>query len=447
MAIKVSLISKSSLNPTNLISFAAKTCYSSDIPKFTETLNTKEQLFDTGHHTTFQHSYFTFIIETSVSSCTFGLHLTHSFYNSDQRSGRYSKMYKSPDFTEIKKHILTYYPNCPIEKVMDFIKKGREIYKDNMKKAEKIAMEFLREERREATEEYIESSANKLAQEQMRVYLSAIFPTALVHTLSLSAIVTLYKSAWSPELREITRQMRDLILREYPDFEYCFKEQRETNWTPALEGRIGILKSPEVYNIRTSHYGSLDYDFEKEKDAIDNKYFTPEKMNNSLYSMTNNVEVSLMTMGQDQRHRTLKRTTPRFTGNFYLPPICGELNLEKVTLEYLIDFIEIYKENKEVATAIAPYGIMVKYKKMGDMNAILHEQEKRLCWTAQEEIYNLSRQFYNKLMEGEDESVKEVALLFRPSCYHGKCIEGKRFCGRNLVEIKENKLLIKRRRI
>jgi hypothetical protein len=316
-----------------------------------------------------------------------------------------------------------------------------------MKKAEIIAVDFLREERRNASKDYIESSANKFAQEQMRIYLSTIFPTALTHTLNLSSIIALYKSAWSPELREITRQMKGLILKEYPELDYCFKEQRQTNFSLNLGDKVGILKSPQIYNIRTSYYKDLKYNFEKEKDAVDTKYFTPEKMDNNLFTIKSNLEVSVMTMGQDQRHRTLKRTMPEFSGNFYLPPICDKLNLEKITLEYLLDFIEIYKENKEVATAIAPYGIMVQYSKIGDINAVLHEQEKRLCWTAQEEIYNLSRIFYNKLVDGEDENVRSLSMLFRPSCYYGDCIEGKRFCGRDLIEIKENKLLIKKRKI
>lgn len=42
-------------------------------------------------------------------------------------------------------------------------------------------------------------------------------------------------------------------------------------------------------------------------------------------------------------------------------------------------------------TAIAPYGAMAKYQKKGNFNAVAHEQAKRLCFCAQEEIYNLGR--------------------------------------------------------
>ncbi|MCX6808001.1 MAG: hypothetical protein NTZ80_04390, partial [Patescibacteria group bacterium] len=59
-----------------------------------------------------------------------------------------------------------------------------------------------------------------------------------------------------------------------------------------------------------------------------------------------------------------------------------------------------------------------------------HEQNKRLCWCAQEEIYHLARELRLKL---EKKSIPTNLLgLFEPPCYHGRCAEGKRYCGRDL---------------
>jgi hypothetical protein len=129
-----------------------------------------------------------------------------------------------------------------------------------------------------------------------------------------------------------------------------------------------------------------------------------------------------------------------------LPPIPAELGLENEALEYMKEYVELFKRmDKSLVLAIAPYGVMVKYMKYGDLNAVMHEQEKRLCWTAQEEIYNLSRQLHEEMQNHEKEKIRELAGYFAPPCYKDKCIEGKRYCGRDLKEVKTNKNMPKRR--
>jgi thymidylate synthase ThyX len=440
--VKVSLISYSSEDPADLISHAARTCYSVDVPKMGDKLDIENQLFKTGHHTTLQHNYFTFNIDgLSVSSATFGLHLCHPFYNTDQRSGRYSKMYKNPDFEEIRTNILNYYPNCNIEEVINFLKIGRQIYKDNMKNAEKIALQFIKKDRPFLAKKNIkdiETLANKIAQEQMRVFLSTIFPTALDYTINLSTIVTMYYSAWSPELRDITKQMKDIILDKYPNLSYMFKEQRETNWY--LKSNIkdcGVCEEPKLNDLNITFPQKMKYNFiSKTENNINTKCFSPENLNNNFFLIESDIEVSIATMAQDQRHRTLKRSEPVLTGNFYLPPILGILNLKEKAIEYMKEYIKLYNNiDKNLALSIIPYGAMVNYRKYGDVNAIIHEQEKRLCWATQEEIYNLSRQLHEKL--SEKKNCEEIANQMCPSCYKGGCTEGGRYCGRDTSKIEK----------
>ena len=445
--IKVSLIGKTNENPINLISHAAKGCYMSKPPKIGKTIDVENTLFKTGHHTTMQHNYWTFNINnTSISSCTFGLHLTHSFYNSDQRSGRYSKMYNEPDFDFIKKYIINYWNEENIEKIISFIKHGTQIYQNNINEAIEIAKKFIKEERPFANEDYIEKQAPKLAQEQLRMFISTIFPTGLDITLNLSSITALWRSAWSPEMKEITNQMKNIILNDYPDLSYMFNEnvRRKNNWNIDINfNHSGILKEPELHSLKISLWNDEINLNEINKDSVDLRYFTPENMGNNTSFVSNEIEVSIATYAQDQRHRTIKRSTPKITGNFYLSPILKELNLENIAFEYQNEFLNLAKKiNRTLAMAIAPYGIMVKYRKLADLNALIHEQEKRLCWTSQEEIYNISRKLHNALIiDGE----KKIADLLCPSCYKTKCIEGQRYCGRDLKEIKINKNIPKRK--
>jgi hypothetical protein len=102
------LISYPIIPPIALAKHAANTCYQSKTPPIEEVSEkaisfVEKRLFDVGHHTTIQHSFFTFEIDgISISDITFGLHLTSPFYNSDQRSGRYcAEMFTDPDYQAI----------------------------------------------------------------------------------------------------------------------------------------------------------------------------------------------------------------------------------------------------------------------------------------------------------------------------------------------------------
>ena len=70
---------------------------------------------------------------------------------------------------------------------------------------------------------------------------------------------------------------------------------------------------------------------------VDLLHFSPELMDNNVSEIKTNIEISVATMGQDQRHRTVRRSQPGFSGRFYLPPIPDSIDLEK-------EAIKIYSE-------------------------------------------------------------------------------------------------------
>jgi hypothetical protein len=128
---------------------------------------------------------------------------------------------------------------------------------------------------------------------------------------------------------------------------------------------------------------------------------------------------------------------PRFTGNFYVPPIIAELKLEEKAKQLMRTWLILSKDiPKSLATVIAPYGAMVSYEKVGSFNALAHEQGKRLCWCAQEEIYHISRLLRMKL-EKKLGSNSSLLNMLEPPCYHGKCVEGARYCGRD-IKLQQN---------
>lgn len=449
-SIKVSLIAETNVSTEILSSHAAKTCYEPEVPELGKTIDVKGRLFDTGHHTTLQHNYFTFAIDgVSVSNVCLGLHLANPFYNTDQRSGRFSKMYDEPNIIEIEKHINNYFPNQNLKPILDFIQKGLDIYSNNKEKVTQIAAEKIKVERPFTSEKYIKANAPKFAQEQLRMFVSMVAPTALDYTINTSTLAALHRVAWTPEMRDVIKKMVNVVIEKYPEISYMFDESVKStyNWAPQYKNNkwLGLFKlkpklqvSPKFklkqvkYNRKT--FNNNDF----AKDIVDILYFSPITMNNSRQYLSTEIEVSCgATMGQDQRHRTIKRDEPVFTGNFYLPPLLKLAGLEDTAFNFMNEFNSMLSNpdlDKTLVSMIAPYGTMVKYKKTTDLNSLLHEQAKRTCWCAQEEIYHIStdlRKALSKKIGANSKLVKALA----PHCYNdGKCCEGARYCGRDIKE-------------
>jgi len=440
--IRVRIVDRCLIHPLAKAEYAAKLCYQGTVPEMKSGADAStvkfvdEKLYRTGHHTTLQHSFFSFQIEgIAVGDVTFGPHLTSPFYDSDQRSGRFcSEMFLDPDYPRIESYLRSYWMDEGAErigKVMTYIRNGIRLYRENLDRATLLAEEFLREERPFASRNVLRGSG-KIAQEQLRNFIPVVFPTALVYTVNISALVALWESAWSPVMRNVTDLMRDRILLEYPEAEFLFDEKRRrtSDWSPEISISTGCRNEPISVLESISGGHLFSYPDPGDMHPVDTIRFRPELMDNSMGDISTTISISVATMGQDQRHRTIYRGIPYFTGSFYCPPLMEALGLEAAA-EGLLDEWKGLDVSPTLKTVVAPYGAVVSYQKRGSFNAIAHEQAKRSCWCAQEEIYELSRQ----LREGIDGTDAESGLLrmFEPPCYRtGKCAEGDRYCGRDM---------------
>ena len=431
---KVKLISWTNANPLKLVSLAGRACYSSSLPEdiWETRLLDVEELFERGHHTLLEHFYLNFLIEDiAISDVTFGLHLTTPFYNSSQRSGRYSaKMFWQEGAVwkiEEKLSLFLFLTPREISKVLDYLLKGIELFRQNHKEASRLAAKLLKEERPFISDKNLERWAPKVAQEQLRVFISTAFPTALVYTIDLMSLAALWRVAWTESMRRCVRKMAWETLARFPELSFLFEEgsfSRE-NWNPSLSppGEEGyrVLEEPRLYVL--SSWISNPSSLQKGGRVVDILHYAPWTMNQGISAVESKVEVSLATFGQDQRHRTIRRSEPVFSGNFYLPPLLQEMGLEKEGKEILDFWLSLREELPgEIWTKIAPYGAMVRYRKTGSLNAVLHEQSRRLCWRAQEEIYWLSCQLREDLGAPE---------FLSPPCLFGHCPEGDQSCGRD----------------
>ena len=426
----------------HLTSHAALTCYQPEMPEMGTEIDVEKRLFSVGHHTTLQHTFFTFSIEgISVGDITFGMHLAHPFYNSDQRSGRYcAKMFEEPNYAEIEKYVKSFWPKLSLakmKKVMKYVKKSVGLYHKNIADAKKMAVKLLEKERPFVNEKYIEQTAPKIGQEQLRVFIPVIFPTAFDFTINTTVLVAMYETAWTPAMKFVTEKMVQEVLQKFPELRFMFDEKRRKRDEWALKipkNKVPRIKyKPEVKLLDILAEKGFIMPKIEDMHPVDKLHFEPEMMDNSFGGILTQVELSTATMGQDQRHRTISRGKPEFTGNFYLPPIVAQMKLEREAKYLMNDWLVLAKEIPEtLAMILAPYGAMVKYDKKGSFNAIAHEQGKRLCWCAQEEIDHAGL-LLRKAIEKRSGKKSKLLAIFEPPCYrHGKCAEGARYCGRDM---------------
>jgi len=440
--VKVTQIAETNVEPTALASHAARTCYTADTPKLGEVINVEKRLFDTGHHTTLEHNYWTFMIENiPVSSVVFGLHLTAPFYNSDQRSGRFSKMYDNPDMADIRNTLETYYPTAQIKHInqaCNFIQDGLEIYANNKNRVTELSRDAIHHERPLASEKYIESNAPKFAQEQLRMFVSMIAPTALDWTIDLATICAFYRTAWTPFMRDVMDKIAQKIKTTHPDIEYMFDSSKRNvkYWSPEFSSKYMGTKTRPSFELLDYKYDDKEFRANESRDTVDTLQFSPQHMNNSVNYVESRIQIDAATMGQDQRHRSIQRSEPVFTGYFYLPPLLSKANLASTADTWMSDFYNMIKNtefSRSMMTSIAPYGAMVQYDKHANLNALIHEQGKRTCWCAQEAIYHIACDLRRDLAEKIGENAAVMKYLTPPCLSMDHCVEGPRYCGRNIA--------------
>ena len=431
-----------SLNKKPLVkaSHAAGKCYQSKPPKWGNIIDVQGRLFNPSHHTTLEHDLLSFDVEgVAIGDVTFGLHLANPFYNTDQRSGRYcSKMFLEPNFKDVKGYIKTFWPevgNHELKDILTYVKKGVEIYHENIERATEISRKFIEKERPFISIEALDVNAPKIAQEQMRMFISLIFPTGLDFSVDLVSLFSMYHSAWTPSMRHVMETMVQKVLKKFPEIDFMFQRKLQRQWEMKIPstGSVKIKYKPSLKLLGIEGIEDFVLPSSEIMYPIDLLHFIPDTMDNNTGGARTKIEISAATMGQDQRHRTIGRSQPEFTGNFYLPPILSEMRMERKAKELMAGWINVSKNvPQSLAMILAPYGSMVTYKKRGSFNAVDHEQGKRLCFCAQEEIYHLGRML-RLAIQKKGEKYEKLLQILEPPCYRaGKCIEGLRYCGRDI---------------
>jgi thymidylate synthase ThyX len=426
-------------------SHAARICYSPKIPKLGELIDVLKSLFKPGHMTTLSHAatFETYEIEgIAVGDITFGLHLTHPFYNTDQRSGRYAgEMFSNPNFEQMMAYVMEYWPETsPTTRgaILSYLQHCAAQYTNLMPEATDLARKHILKLRPFISKKDFDKKCENTAQEQVRVVIPTLFPTALVFTVNLVALVAMYEEAWTPGMKDMTQQMVDKYCEKHPDARKYFNTERRRTDEFALAvpapNDVFVALTPSLTKCEVYRPDLFILPSPEIMHPVDRLHFRPELMDNNIGSITSEVTVSLATYGQDQRHRTVRRSQPVFTGGFYLPPLLQKVDDAQSSAESLMKkWTELAASlPKTLGMLLAPYGAMVRYTKQGSFNAKLHELGKRTCLQAQEEIRYLTaleRNEVSKLVS----PFHSIMHMYQPHCFEtGTCAEGGRFCGRDL---------------
>lgn len=252
--IKVKKLTSSEMSFLDLSSYAALTCYNPDLPEIGKRINVKDRLFDTSHHTTLQHNYYTFVIDRlAVADVTFGLHLASPFYNSDQRSGRFCiDMFKNPDYNGFMSYIKTFWPNVTdsmMSEILEYITYGINVFNEYQPTAVVLAKQLLQDERPYFPEKNLASTAEKIANEQLRNFIPIVFPTGLLFTVNFSGLVALWQSAWTPVMKHVMDKMVAIVIDSDPELKefFCEEDRVEKEWSLNIEKNdVYIINSPRI---------------------------------------------------------------------------------------------------------------------------------------------------------------------------------------------------------
>lgn len=433
-----------------LTQWAAAKCYNPDMHSQmmnASKIDVVKSLVKTGHHTTLQHAphYLIFDIENIPTSLvTFGLHMTHPFYNSSQRSGRFClDIFGNEEVSYVNyidSFISKYFGYCKnIDLITQWFISGFRFFRDHLDEATSIARAAIDIERPKYAGNK-DILARKIAQEQLRVFISTVIPTGLIYSINITTLYSMYKVAWNAPLRDLLLNMvnesasnsdldfRDMFSCDNRSYVPPFTHEDMCGDIINTDVPVRLINIDEEFKTNLMRYAPTDQYNKQVGNNLDTLFFDP-KFTPSFFndnSFTAEVEVPISTFGQDQRHRTIRRSNPEITGKFYLPKIVQQIDgARKFAENFMHTFNQLVSvEGSDIMLFFLPYGATVKYRKECDIRAYIHAVNKRLCWNAEQTIMNMEWNTLEKMFKGNTFPVG-------PPCEHGGCIEGNRFCGRS----------------
>jgi thymidylate synthase ThyX len=482
--------------PFNTVLTTARTCYSSkgliedhDLKPGGEGL--ARDLYEAGHHTTIQHAYFQFAMENVSRQFLWSFLHAHPFYNSEQVSQRYVKVRASNCFIPPLRGPAR---GIYLEGVDEQLGFYRELIGALTPRATEAYDERFpaRTSRREKYAKEIEKKAQEIARYVLPIATCAY----LYHTVSALTILRYWRMSLHADIpyeqRLIVGKMVDALLAIDPEYGRLLEEPIAEEDTPearffaerpeltgtavrreflaefdaSLDGRLSKLVDwkaraeeetanavREVLGVPTARLPddeAIALACDPARNATLSQALnvtTFDKLTRAMHhgAYTFRKKISHAADSQDQRHRMTPASRPVLAAHVTLEPdfvvpalVRRQPAIERRYREMMariwdrIGRLKAAGVSDEFALYLLPNAVNVRYTESTDFLNLRHKHVMRLCYLAQEEIWQAS----------VDEAAQVRAVHPRlgaqllPPCGVRKqagtkpfCPEGARYCG------------------
>jgi len=425
--------------PSNVAVSAARTCYFPGgivTPEASAEWARKDDLlqgiFKGGHHTTLMHTHVTMLISGMSRHLIWRLLHAHPYYNSEQVSQRYAKM-KIENFVYPENGDRTaweaYYNACfeDYERLIEVL----------LPDVEAVVPKFRRKDSR------------KKAQEMARYVLPGGMSAYLYHTVNIITLLRYIAVAKAmPECRGEAETFAEIIAKKLVEMDASLaplvEHAKAANPVfprfdmAALKQKIGVKdEGVKVYDV----VGDAAFDVnENYADVLRFSQMLPDS--GVLGGFSTYTRLSLSADAQNQRHRRSPAVRPALESLYarrsYTPPIIARnpeaLAIYERAIAASYDFFESQRD--EIGFGEAAYALSnaheIELVERDEFTSFHHKAQMRLCYNAQEEIYDIVyeqvRQLRDMAVPGAEELLPPCAIRFamkiRPTCP-----EGDHFCG------------------
>ncbi|MEO8376928.1 MAG: FAD-dependent thymidylate synthase [Candidatus Sumerlaeota bacterium] len=486
-------LTKTFSTPFRNVVATAKTCYSSKGIVEDANVGEREQfgplaqsIYEAGHHTTFQHAHFQFAMENISRQFIWSFLHSHPFYNSEQVSQRYVHVKPETAFVpDLPAHQLSIYREC--------LQMQFDAYEILCKMLEgPTRSEFYKRFNfSERMKDRHERTIKKKSQEAARYVLPVATFAYLYHTVSGITLLRYWRACQQQDVpgeqRFVVERMVEELLAQDRDYEITLQEPLPPDAFPEhlflandpaqardfcaefdarLDGKFSQLaghtsNAEEIVADSVREMLGLTRAQMSDQDAIElscspakNKLLgeslnlsTVSKLTRALHHpfFTFRKKLSHAADSQDQRHRMTPGSRPFLSAHLHDQPdyITPMVVLSDAAVHRFYDetMARIWQKiamlraagaPPEALVYLLPNAVSVRFTESSDYLNLRHKHQMRLCYNAQEEIWQASVE--------EAAQVREVApLLGRyllPPCgvrsLAGQkpiCPEGTRFCG------------------
>jgi len=428
------------VTPSDTAVSAARTCYAAKglvKPEKSAQWARKDSLlssvFEAGHHTTLQHTHITMMIEGMSRHLIWRLLHGHPYYNSEQVSQRYAKM-SSDAFV---------YPKSEDNDAW------QKYYEAQYNDYEKL-IDLLMDDASANTPKFRQKDVPKKAQEMARYVLPGGMSAYLYHTVNIVTLLRYIGVAQtleecSAEAKEFVQIISEKLIDLDPSLKPLIEHAQNSKpkWAKSTlskikknhniqeDDKVVVYDAVGTFEVETSNNYA---------DVLRFSQMIPDE--GVLGGFSTYIKLSLSADAQNQRHRKSPAIRPMLEENykrsFYTPPLIEKneeaLKVYNNSIQRSYDFFE--SQTEKIGFSEAIYALSnaheIELVERNDFSSFHHKAQMRLCYNAQQEIFDIVYEQVKQLKEKNIEGANE----FLPPCtvraankIYPICPEGSRFCG------------------